>query len=137
MATQTLVGIIGTEPFLGVRPADELLLYIILSPVGAYYPEGFAPVSILVEENYVRAAPGGVGETKTSANYAAGLKAQVVGDRVQGDRHTSLDDDLGDEILLLLRHCRRRQPEHEQRDEDYERRGAPIVCPDSIRTTPE
>ena len=69
--------IIGTEPFLGVRPAEELLLYIILSPVGAYYPEGFAPVSILVEEDYVRAAPGGIGEAKTAANYAAGLKAQV------------------------------------------------------------
>jgi len=69
--------IIATEPHLGVRPAEELLLYIILCPVGAYYPEGFAPVSILVEESYVRAAPGGVGEAKTSANYAASLKAQV------------------------------------------------------------
>ena len=69
--------IIATEPFLGVRPADEYLLYIITGPVGAYYPEGFAPVKILVEDTYVRAAPGGLGEAKTSANYAASLKAQI------------------------------------------------------------
>ncbi len=69
--------IVATEPFLGVRPAQEYLLYIITGPVGAYYPEGFAPVKILIEEEYVRAAPGGIGFAKTSANYAASLKAQV------------------------------------------------------------
>jgi branched-chain amino acid aminotransferase len=69
--------IIATEPFLEVRPADEYILYIITSPVGAYYPEGFSPVRILVEEQYVRAASGGVGEAKTASNYAASLKAQV------------------------------------------------------------
>lgn len=69
--------IIATEPFLGVRPADEYCLFIITGPVGAYYPEGFAPVKILVEDTYTRASMGGVGEAKTSGNYAAGLKAQV------------------------------------------------------------
>jgi branched-chain amino acid aminotransferase len=69
--------IIATEPFLGVRVAREYLLYIITGPVGAYYPEGFAPVKIMVEDTYTRAAPGGVGEVKTSGNYAASLKAQV------------------------------------------------------------
>ena len=69
--------IIATEPFLGVRPAEEYLLYVITGPVGAYYPEGFNPVKILVEEDYVRAAPGGMGEAKTAGNYAASLKAQV------------------------------------------------------------
>ncbi len=69
--------IIATEPFLGVRPAEEYLLYVITGPVGAYYPEGFNPVKILVEEDYVRAAPGGMGEAKTAGNYAGSLKAQV------------------------------------------------------------
>ena len=69
--------IIATEPFLGVRPADEYLLYVITGPVGAYYATGFAPVNILVEDRYTRAAPGGVGEAKTSGNYAAALKAQM------------------------------------------------------------
>jgi branched-chain amino acid aminotransferase len=69
--------IIATEPFLGVREAHEYLLYIITGPVGAYYPEGFAPVKIMVEDTYTRAAPGGVGEAKTAGNYASSLKAQI------------------------------------------------------------
>ncbi len=69
--------IIATENFLGVRPAEEYLLFIITGPVGAYYPQGFAPVGIMVEDHYVRAAVGGIGEAKTSGNYAASLKAQV------------------------------------------------------------
>jgi len=69
--------IIATEPFLGLRPANEYLLYIITGPVGPYYPEGFAPVKIMVEDTYIRTAPGGIGEAKTAGNYAASLKAQV------------------------------------------------------------
>jgi len=67
--------IIASEPFLGVRPAHKYKLYIILSPVGAYYAEGLKPVKILVEEKYVRAVRGGLGEAKTMANYAASLLA--------------------------------------------------------------
>ena len=67
--------IIASEPFLGVRPAKEYLYYVILSPVGAYYPEGMAPVKIKVIDEYVRAVPGGLGEAKTAANYAASLYA--------------------------------------------------------------
>jgi len=51
---------------------------IIMSPVGAYYPEGIDPVKIYVEEEYVRAVKGGMGFTKTPGNYAASIKAQVV-----------------------------------------------------------
>jgi branched-chain amino acid aminotransferase len=46
-----------------------------MSPVGAYYPEGFKPVKILVEDRYVRAVSGGLGAAKTPANYAASLLA--------------------------------------------------------------
>jgi branched-chain amino acid aminotransferase len=67
--------IIASEPFLGVRPAKEYLYYVILSPVGAYYPEGINPVKILTEEQHVRAVEGGVGGAKTGANYAASLYA--------------------------------------------------------------
>ncbi len=67
--------VIATDPFLGVRPSLQYLFYIILSPVGAYYPEGFNPVKILVTDKYVRACRGGVGEAKTLANYAASLLA--------------------------------------------------------------
>jgi branched-chain amino acid aminotransferase len=67
--------IIASEAFLGVRPAKEYLYFVILSPVGAYYPEGMAPVKIKVIDTYVRAVVGGLGEAKTSANYAASLRA--------------------------------------------------------------
>jgi branched-chain amino acid aminotransferase len=67
--------IVASEPFLGVRPAREYIYFVILSPVGAYYPEGMNPVRIKVIDKYVRAVPGGLGEAKTSANYAASLYA--------------------------------------------------------------
>ena len=64
---------IAAEPALGVRPAEQYLFFIILGPVGAYYPEGFNPTRIYVSDEYVRAARGGVGEVKTSGNYGATL----------------------------------------------------------------
>ncbi len=65
----------GTEAFLGVKPSAEYIFFIILSPVGAYYKEGFNPIKIYVTDKYVRAAPGGVGDVKTGGNYAASLMA--------------------------------------------------------------
>ena len=65
----------ATEPFLGVRPANNYLLFIIASPVGAYYAEGMGPVKIRIEDRYVRAAPGGLGAVKAAANYVASLMA--------------------------------------------------------------
>ncbi|MBC8015793.1 MAG: branched-chain amino acid aminotransferase [Sporomusaceae bacterium] len=69
--------IIATDPYVGVKVSDTYKLFIILSPVGAYYAAGFNPVSIKVEDHYVRASLGGLGEAKTPANYAMSLKAQV------------------------------------------------------------
>jgi branched-chain amino acid aminotransferase len=67
--------VIAMDPFLGVRASHTYRFFIILSPVGAYYPEGFNPVKILVTSEYVRAVRGGVGEAKTPGNYAASLLA--------------------------------------------------------------
>ena len=67
--------LIATDPFLGVRASNNYLLYIIVGPVGAYYPQGFNPVDIYVSDKYVRAVEGGVGEAKTCGNYAASLLA--------------------------------------------------------------
>jgi branched-chain amino acid aminotransferase len=64
---------IANEPALGVRPAKQYLFYIILGPVGAYYAEGFNPTRIFVSDEHVRAVRGGVGEAKTSGNYAPTL----------------------------------------------------------------
>lgn len=68
--------VIATDPFLGVRPSDTYLFFIIMGPVGAYYPEGFNPISIYVSDKYVRAVAGGTGEAKTSGNYSGSLAAQ-------------------------------------------------------------
>lgn len=67
--------IIATDPFLGVRAGEEYIFYIILSPVGAYYASGLAPVDIYVEDEYVRSVKGGMGFAKTGGNYAASLLA--------------------------------------------------------------
>ncbi len=67
--------IIATDPYIGLRPSFTYRFFIILSPVGAYYPEGFDPVKIWVTSKYVRAVRGGVGEAKTAGNYAASLYA--------------------------------------------------------------
>lgn len=66
----------ATEVGLGVRPANEYLFIVIASPAGAYFPRGVKPVSVWLSEEYVRAAPGGMGEAKTGGNYAASLVAQ-------------------------------------------------------------
>jgi branched-chain amino acid aminotransferase len=68
---------IGTEAALGVRPSKSYIFQIILSPVGAYYASGFAPVKILVEDEYVRAVRGGLGESKAAANYGGSMLAAL------------------------------------------------------------
>ena len=62
------------QKLLGVNQHKIINLLLFIS-VGAYYPEGFKPVKIMVEEKYVRAVRGGLGEAKTMANYAASLLA--------------------------------------------------------------
>ncbi len=62
---------IATEEAIGLKVSSKYLFFIILSPVGAYYSQGFNPVKIMVSDKYVRAVPGGVGNAKTGGNYAA------------------------------------------------------------------
>lgn len=69
---------IAVDPYLGVKPGEHYYFFIIMSPVGAYYAAGFNPVSILVEDNYVRAVAGGTGDAKTGGNYASSLKAGLI-----------------------------------------------------------
>ncbi len=68
--------VLATDPFLGVHPSQTYMFVIILGPVGNYYPTGINPIKIFVEDEYVRAVPGGTGTAKTMGNYAASLKAQ-------------------------------------------------------------
>jgi len=64
---------IATEPVLEVRASREYLHYIIVSPVGPYFADGFNPVSVYVSHDHVRAVRGGTGEAKTPGNYAASI----------------------------------------------------------------
>jgi branched-chain amino acid aminotransferase len=64
---------IATENALGVHASREYLHFVILSPVGAYFSEGFSPVPVYISHDYRRAVKGGVGAAKTGGNYAASL----------------------------------------------------------------
>ena len=68
---------IATEAHLGVKPSASYQFIIIASPSGAYYAEGMNPVKIYVEDEYVRATPGGTGYIKCGGNYAASLIGQM------------------------------------------------------------
>ena len=68
---------IATDAVLGIRPGDKYTFFIINSPCGCYFQEGFNPIKLWVSENYVRTVEGGLGEAKTGANYAATLRAMV------------------------------------------------------------
>lgn len=63
----------ATDSILGVRASKTYLHFIILSPVGAYFPAGFNTISVYVSDTYRRAVKGGVGDVKTGGNYAASL----------------------------------------------------------------
>ncbi len=60
----------ATDEFIGVKPSETYKFIIFTGPVGPYYPK---PVKLLVEQEFVRAVPGGTGEAKAAGNYAASL----------------------------------------------------------------
>jgi branched-chain amino acid aminotransferase len=62
----------STDEVIGVKPSETYKFMIILSPTGPYYS---APMRIYVEENYVRAVPGGIGYAKAAGNYGASMYA--------------------------------------------------------------
>lgn len=69
--------LMGTEPTLGVSPANEAVLFVIMGPVGPYFSTGqLKPVSLMANPRYVRAWPGGSGDRKLGSNYAPTLIAQ-------------------------------------------------------------
>jgi branched-chain amino acid aminotransferase len=83
--------IIGTEAFLGVHPSKTYMFIIILSPVGSYYEAGLAPTRIFVEDEYVRATPGGTGFAKIGANYVASMASQMKAEKLGFEQVLWLD----------------------------------------------
>lgn len=63
--------IFASDDLLAARSSEKFTYQIITSPVGAYYKEGFNPVSLISSEKHVRAVVGGTGNVKTAGNYAA------------------------------------------------------------------
>lgn len=69
--------VIGVGPQIGVKPATEYMFLILVTPVGPYFKTGFKPVALVIEEEFDRAAPDGVGDIKAGGNYAAGLRGTL------------------------------------------------------------
>ena len=66
----------GSNPVIGVKPADEYQFRILTTPVGPYFKGGAKPITIKVSD-FDRAAPHGTGHIKAGLNYAMSLHAIV------------------------------------------------------------
>ncbi len=66
----------GSNPVIGVKPADEYQFRIFATPVGPYFKGGVKPLTIKVSD-FDRAAPHGTGHIKAGLNYAMSLHAIV------------------------------------------------------------
>ena len=80
----------GTNPVIGVKPADEYQLRMFCTPVGPYFKGGAKPITIRVSD-YDRAAPCGTGNIKAGLNYAMSLHAIVTAHADGFDENMYLD----------------------------------------------
>ena len=74
---------IALDPFIGIKPAENFKFYIFTCPAGNYYSE---PVKVKIETEFTRAIKGGVGYSKTAANYAAALYPSVLAQKENYDQ---------------------------------------------------
>lgn len=65
--------LLGTGAQVGVKPSDEYLMIIFVTPVGPYYKTGFNPIKVIVDRDHDRAAPLGTGHIKAGGNYGASM----------------------------------------------------------------
>ena len=66
---------IGISAQVGVKPASEYMVIMLVTPVGPYFKNGFKPSKICMSREYDRVAPKGTGSIKIGGNYAASLGA--------------------------------------------------------------
>eukprot|EP00188_Purpureofilum_apyrenoidigerum_P002268 Plantae.Rhodophyta-Purpureofilum_apyrenoidigerum.ctg23911.p1 GENE.Plantae.Rhodophyta-Purpureofilum_apyrenoidigerum.ctg23911~~Plantae.Rhodophyta-Purpureofilum_apyrenoidigerum.ctg23911.p1 ORF type:complete len:364 (-),score=55.04 Plantae.Rhodophyta-Purpureofilum_apyrenoidigerum.ctg23911:190-1281(-) len=83
--------LLGTSPRIGVSPSTEALFLVIASPVGDYYKGAFKPVTAKIVHDYDRAAPRGLGNVKTAANYAADMLPSTINKKLGFDISLYLD----------------------------------------------
>lgn len=81
---------IGISPLVGVKPATEYMVIMLVTPVGPYFKAGFKPTKVCMSREYDRVAPKGTGSIKVGGNYAASL---VAGEKAH---------DLGYSVMLYL-----------------------------------
>ena len=72
----------GSNPVIGVKPADEYQFRVFTTPVGPYFKGGAKPLTIKVSD-FDRAALHGTGHIKAGLNYAMSLHA-IVTDHAEG-----------------------------------------------------
>lgn len=80
----------GTNPVIGVKPADEYQFRVFVTPVGPYFKGGAKPLTIRVSD-FDRAAPNGTGNIKAGLNYAMSLHAIVTAHEDGFDENMYLD----------------------------------------------
>ena len=80
----------GSDPVIGVKPANEYQFRIFTTPVGPYFKEGAKPITIRVSD-YDRAAPRGTGNIKAGLNYAMSLYPIMEAHRQGFDENMYLD----------------------------------------------
>lgn len=80
----------GSNPVIGVKPADEYQFRILVTPVGPYFKGGVKPITIRVTD-FDRAAPNGTGHIKAGLNYAMSLHAIVDAHKQGYDENMYLD----------------------------------------------
>ena len=80
----------GSNPVIGVKPADEYQFRIFATPVGPYFKGGVKPLTIRVSD-FDRAAPCGTGNIKAGLNYAMSLHAIVTAHKDGFDENMYLD----------------------------------------------
>ena len=80
----------GTNPVIGVKPADEYQFRAFTTPVGPYFKGGAKPITIKVCD-FDRAAPHGTGHVKAGLNYAMSLHAIVTAHKEGFDENMYLD----------------------------------------------
>lgn len=80
----------GTNPVIGVKPADEYQFRVFATPVGPYFKGGVKPLTICISD-FDRAAPHGTGHIKAGLNYAMSLHAIMTAHREGYDENMYLD----------------------------------------------
>ena len=80
----------GTNPVIGVKPADEYQFRVFTTPVGPYFKGGVKPLTLRVSD-FDRAAPCGTGHIKAGLNYAMSMHAIVDAHKEGYDENLYLD----------------------------------------------